>query len=427
LKSRSKCKSLEECIALFEIEVSLETLEKAFADVYGEISKYANIAGFRVGKAPLDLVKKQYGEHAREEVLKRLIPDAYHEAITEHKIHPVGYPEISDVAFDGGKPLSFKAKVETRPEFKIKDYKGIKIEKKKAAVKDADIDTALDNLRQLNAKYISVEDRPLQHDDYAVVDLECTVDGNPIHKKRDNLWMFMDKDSLLADLHAKMIGMRKDEERDIDVTLPERYPDKKVAGKTVRYHIKVKEIKLRQMAALDDEFAKDLHKESLEGLKKEVREELERRTKAAVEADAENQLLAKLADGYDFAVPSSMVKRQLEFMVDDAKKRLEEKGFPKEELDKKQKEFEDKFKADALRRVRLLFVLDLVASAENIDAADKDVEEIYRQAALQTGQEESKIKEYYEKEGLVGDLKEKLREEKTIRFLLDNAKVTEKE
>lgn len=427
MKSRSKCKSLEECITLFEIEVSLETLEKAFADVYAEISRYANIAGFRAGKAPLDLVKKQYGEQAREEVLKRLIPDAYHEAIIEHKIHPAGYPEITDVVFDSGKPLSFKARVETRPEFKLKDYKGIKVEKKKAVVKDADIDAALENLRQLNAKYISVEDRPLQYDDYAVVDLECTIDGNPIHKKRDNLWIFMDKDSLLADLHAKMAGMKKDEERDIDVTLPERYPDKKVAGKTVRYHIKVKEIKLRQMAALDDEFAKDLHKESLEALKKEVREELERRTKAAVEAEAENQLLAKLADGYDFTAPPSIVKRQLEFMVEDAKRRLEEKGFPKEELDKKKKEFEEKFKADALRRVKLLFVLDLIASAEKIDSSDKDVEEVYRQAALQTGQEEAKIKEYYEKEGLVDDLKEKLREEKTIRFLLDNAKITEKE
>jgi trigger factor len=263
--------------------------------------------------------------------------------------------------------------------------------------------------------------------DYIVTDLDCFVDDKPIHKKRENLWLAIEKGSYISDLTEKTVGMNKLEERDIEVTLPENYPDKAVAGKRARYHVLVKDIKERKLPALDDEFARDIGKASLEELRKEIAKELAGRAAANAETEAENALLNKLIDEHTFKVPSGFVARQLQMMVADSKRRLEEKGFKKEDLDKRDKELAEKFKADAERQVRLLFILDSIASTQHIEADDNDLGDAYRAMAAQSGKEESFVRDYYEKEGLVDNLREKLREGKTIKFLMDNAVVTEKE
>lgn len=422
---KTKAKTAAECTTLFEIEIPKETIDKAFEEVYDEISKVANIPGFRIGKAPKDIVRKRHVNEAKEEVLKRLIPEAYKKALTQANINPIAMPEISEISFEEGKPLSFKAKVETRPSFKLKDYKGIKVERKKATIKNEDVDKTLENLRGLNAKYTAVEDRPVQTGDDVVSALECFVDGKPIHKKRENLWLHVDKDSFLPALSDGMVGMKKGEERDIDVVLPDKYPVKTAAGKPARYHVKAKEIKSRALPDLDDAFAKDLGKDTLENLKKEIRDELERRMNLNIEIEMENQLLKKLMDDNIFQVPPSLVKRQIDLMVEDAKTRLMEKGFKREDLDKKDNEFREKFKDDAPRQVRLLFVLDEIARIEKISASDGDLENAYKSISGQTGEKTEKIKDYYEKKDLIDSLKDKLREEKTTRFLLDNAEISD--
>lgn len=422
---KSKVKSTEECSHLFEIEVSSQTIAKAFDEVYTEIMKFANIPGFRVGHAPKELVKKHYTKDAKSEVLKRIIPEAYISAVEEHKIVPIELPEISDVVFEDEKALSFKARVLTRPKFKLKHYKALELKKKMAGVTDADIDKTIENLRQMHAVYIEVEDRPLAMGDYAVSDLECYVDGQAVHKKRENLWLYLDRESLVPELSEKMVGMKKLEERDIEAALPEKYPDKRIAGKPARYHVLVKGIKLRRLPDVDDEFAKDLGKASLDELKKEISGELEARTKANADIEAENHLLGALMDDNVFSVPSSLVNKQLDFMVEDARKRLEEKGFKAEELDKKNEELKEKFRKDAERQVRLLFILDEIALKENIDTSEEDLKNAYKSLSAQTGKTEEAVKDYYERKNLADSLKTKIKEEKTIRFLLQNAKIVE--
>ena len=424
---KTKAKAIEECATLFEIEVPKETIDKAFEDVYAEIAKNASIPGFRTGKAPNDLVKKHYAKEAKKEVINQVIPDAYQKAVEEHKIEPIGYPEVTDLVFEEGRPMSFKARVDTRPKFKLKNYKGIQIEKKKVPVKDEDINKALENLREYSAKYVAVEDRPIQMNDYVVTDLDCFVDGKSAHKTRENLWLYVDKDSLMSGLTEKMIGMKKGTAPDIEVTLSEKYPDKNLAGKLAKYHVNIKEIKVRTLPNIDDEFAKDVGKENLEQLKKTISEELEKKMKSDAEIDMENQLLNKLIDENNFAVPSNMVKRQIHLMAENAKAKLLEKGFKKEDLDKKDKELSDRFKDDASRQVKLLFILDKIASGEGIEVNDKDLESAYKAISIQSGKSEKEIKDYYEKEGLEGNLLERIREERTIEFLLKNADIKEKD
>ena len=421
---KSKIKAVEECVSLLEINVPGEDIEKAFKEVYDEITKYANIPGFGTGKAPADLVRQHYGKNAKEEVLKRLIPEAYRNAVVEHKLAPIDMPEISDVDLEGEGRLSFKAKVNTRPMFKLKDYKGIKVSKKRPKVSDDDVTKMLDNLKTVNAKYVSVEDRTAQMGDYIVSDVDCVVDGKPLHKTRENLWMLLEKESLVPGLVEKMTGMAKGEERDIETTFPEQYPDKNVAGKLAKYHIKAKEIKRRELPDLNDEFAKIFGKATMDELKQEITKELEARAKSDAEIDAENQVLNKIIDDNAFAVPSGFVARQLDFMVEDAKRHLMEKGFKKEDLDKKDNELREKFKNEAARKVRLLFILDDIARQEKVEVAPADLDDAYKAIAAQAGKGEQEVRAYYEKEDLADNLKDKIREGKVIQFLLKNAEVT---
>ncbi len=423
---KSKVKVIDECSALFEIEASKEAIGKAFDEVYNEISKVANIPGFRAGKAPIDMVRLSYAKAAKEEVLKRLVPEGYRKALQDHGIDPIGMPEISDLVFEDDKPLTFKAKVETRPKFKIKTYKGLNLERKKVSITDEDIEKTLNSLREVNAKYANVGDRPIQMGDYVVSDLECSVEGKPVHKKRENLWLTMEKDSFIPGLADKMIGMKKGDEADIDAKLPEKYPNAKLAGKDARYHVLVKEVKEKTLPNIDDELAKDLGKENLESLKKEIAKELEARAVSSSEINVENQLLDKIAGDNVFRVPASFVAKQLNHMVEDAKKKLMERGFSRDELDKKDKEFMDKFKADAEKQIRLLFILDEIAQKEKIEVSEEDISNAFKMIAAQSGKEAGFVRDYYEKENLMDNLKDKIREGKTVKFLLDNSNITEK-
>ncbi len=423
---KSKVKLIDECSAILEIETSKETISKAFDEVYNEIAKVANIPGFRAGKAPIDMVRLSYAKAAKEEVLKRLVPEGYRKALQEHEVNPIGMPEISDLVFEDDKPFTFKAKVETRPKFKLKTYKGLNLEKKKVSITDEDIDKTIKSLQEVNAKYATIDGRPVQMGDYVVSDMECYVDGKAIHKKRENLWLTMEKDSFVPGLAEKMVGMKKGDETDIDAKLPEKYPNEKLAGKDARYHVLVKEIKEKKLPNIDDELAKDLGKDNLDSLKKEIVKELEARAISTAEINVENQLLDKLSGDNVFRVPASFVAKQLDHMIEDAKRKLQERGFGKEELDKKNKEFEDRFKEDAEKQIRLLFILDEIASKEKIEITEEDISSAFKVIAANSGKEEGFIKDYYEKEDLMDNLKDKIREGKTVKFLLDNSKIIEK-
>ena len=422
---KTKIKKTDECEAVFEIEVGQEAISKAVEDVYDELSRVVEIPGFRAGKAPRDLVKKHHKKAAKEEALKNLISEAYSMALKEHGIHPISMPEITDLNFQDGKPLSFKAKVSTRPEMNLKDYKGIKIEKKPLELKEDDISKTLENLRVINAKYIAQEARPLQTGDYAICDLDCAIDGKPIHKTRENIWILVEEDALtlMPGLAEKMAGMKKLEERDCEVVLPDKYPNKDIVGKKAVYHGKLKEIKVRQLPTLDDDFAKDLGKDSLAELKDSIAKELKEHFQNQIEQDMENQLLSKLIDANTFNVPKPFVARELRYLVEDAKAKLAEKGFKKEDIDARGKEFEERFRPDAVKRIRLAFILDEIADREAIEVDKKELENAFQSIAARANQPVSKVREHYEKEGLTGSLAEQLRENKTIQFLLKEANV----
>ena len=421
---KTRIKNKEECTKLFQIEIPHEEVRRITEEVYREIKKIAKIPGFRPGSAPQDLLVRHYSKDAREEVLKRLIPEGYKKAIENHKVTPVSAPHVFNISLEDGKPLIFEAQVDIRPNVKLKNYKKIKITRKRISVSQEEKDESLVRLQNAYAKFNDVT-RPVKNGDYAVCSVEAFVEGKPISKKNDNMWITADKEASLLGLGEKLIGLEKGQTKEIDAKLPDNYPDKKFAGKMTKFKVLVNEVKEKALPEVNDEFAKRLKMENVETLKKEIEDGLFARKENALKINMQNQILEKLLKEYKFGVPTNMTNRQKEVLAKRVENELLQKGIQKEETGKKIKELDAKLAEDARDKVRIYFILDDIAEKEKIEVNEEDIDERIKIVASQAGQTSENVKKYYEKENLLGGLAEEIKENKTLEFLLREAEITE--
>ena len=423
---KARVKHLDKTSYLFEVEIPPETVKNTLEEVYREIRKGARIPGYRVGSAPQDLLEKYHSKTAEEEALKILIPEGYSKALQDSKINPVTMPEITDVSFDKSKKLTFKAKVESRPDIKVKNYRGIKVKRKKISVSQSEIDAALKQIREMNAQFVLVEEkRPVAKGDYTICDVEAFIEGKLISKKHENMWIQAEKESSMLGLGENLIGINTGETKEMERELPKDYPDKKYSGKKAMFKINIKEIKIKKLPEIDDELAKDLGKDNLKALEDELRSQLLTRKEKQLKIDLENQILDKLLKDYDMVVPPSMQKRQEEVLVKQAERELLSKGLHKDTVSSKIKEFEPKLKEDAANKIKIYFILDEIASQEKVEVKDADFNNRFEVIAQETNQDLNTVKSYYEKHSLIGGLKEQLMEEKTLDWLLDKASIVD--
>ena len=423
-KSRIRNTKNSECTKILEIEIPLDAVNQAREEVYKEIKKIAKVPGFRPGTAPQDILEKHHSKDAEEEVLRKLIPDGYKKAIEFHKITPLASPEIDKVVFEKGKALTFEAAVEIKPTIKLKSYKGIKVTKRKVSVGEAEVDQAVARLRDFYAKYNDVE-RPVQKGDYTVCDVEAFMDSKAVSKNTKDMWVQADKEASLLGIGEELIGMKKSEAKEINVKLPESYPDKKYAGKDAKFKVLVKSVKEKELPKIDDGFAKMLNKENLGALKEEIKTQLGIRHENAEKIHMENQILERLLKEHKFPVPESIVKRQKEYLEKRLKQELSQRSVSTEEINERIKKSDNEIATDALNKVRIYFLLNEIALKEGVSVTAKDLEKRIAEIAGSTGRPEKEVKESYEKEGLLDGLVEEIKETKTLELLLKEAKVTE--
>ncbi len=423
---KTRIKNKEEGTKVLQIEIPPDLVEKAAEEVYQEIKKIAKIPGFRVGSVPQDLLEKHYSKDAKSEILKKLIPQGYKRAIETHKVIPIGFPSIFNISFEKGKPLTFEAEVDIRPNIKLRNYKGIKVKKKRISLSQQEVDDAFSQLRNVYAKYSDVAG-PVKKGDYAVCDVEAFVEGKPITKKNNNMWVLADKEASLLGMGEELVGLTKGQTKEIETKLPEGYPDKKYAGKPAKFKVLVREVKEKELPTLDDAFAKDLKVDNLEALKKEIESGIFKRKENTLKIDMENQILDNLLKGTKFTVPANIVQRQKEVLAKRLEAELLRKGLHKDEVAKNLGQRMQKLKEDARDKVRIYFILDDIALKEKIEINDKDIDERLKSLALSTGQSQDEVKKYYEKENLLGGLAEEIKEGKVLEFLLKEAeKIEEK-
>ena len=407
--------------------VEAEKFEEAMKKVYSKTAKYFNIPGFRKGKAPMQLVERQYGsEIFYEDAFNELVPDLYDEAIKENNVEAVSKPDIDITQMEKGKDLIFTATVQTKPEVKLGKYKGIEIKKIEYNVSDEEINHELGHMQERNSRLISVEDRPVEEGDITVIDFEGFVDGVAFEGgKAENHELEIGSKTFIPGFEDQIIGMKIDEERDINVKFPEEYFSKDLAGKDATFKVKLHEIKKKELPELDDEFAKDVSEfDTLDELKKSIKEKIEEENKNKEKYETEEEAIKTVCENTEIDIPSGMIELEIDNMVKDIEARLSYQGLKLEQylqmMGKTESEMRTEFEEQAKRSVKSRLVLEAIATAEDTLPTDEEVTEKIKEMAKQYNRDE---KELLENEQLKSYLADSMKTEKAIDFIVKNAKI----
>ena len=407
--------------------VEAEKFEEAIQKVYVKSARYFNIPGFRKGKAPYKIVEKQYGAQIfYEDAFNEVVPEIYEKELNENKIIAVSRPQIDITQMEKGKDLIFTATVQTKPEVKLGEYKGIEIKKVEYNVEEHDIEHELGHMQERNARLVSVDNRPVQSGDTTVIDFEGFVDGTPFEGgKAQGHELVIGSNTFIPGFEDQIIGMKIDEEKDINVKFPEEYFSKDLAGKDATFKVKLHEIKKKELPELDDEFAKDASEfDTLEELKNSIKEKIEEQNTAKAKYEMEEEAIKKVCDNVDIDIPSGMIETEIDNMVRDIEQRLMYQGLKLDQylkmMNKTEADMRKEFEEQAKIQVKSKLVLEAIIEAEKIEAPVEDVKAKIEEMAAMYG---NKAEELEKNENLVNYIKDTVKTEKAVAFIVDNAKI----
>ena len=401
-----------------EIELPTEKVDEQFAFFQEEYRKKARIDGFRPGKAPLEVVKTKYRDAIAKEVLDALISHAFQEAIKEAKLSPISVPIIKNLDFDQGKPLKIKAEVEIMPEFDLKDYRGIKLVRKTKEITDKDVERALESLRQKNAQLRAVE-REARNGDFLVLDLErkLLADSRSKPEKFLNQLIELGSGNMLKEFQNNLQNTKAKDVRELELTYPEDYFEKNLAGKKAAFKIEVKEVKEKILPELNDEFAKSLGDyQDINVLKQRLKDDLLKRAKDSSEAKLRSDLIEKAVEANCFDVPESMLENYLSSMVNQLKRQY---GKIDEQKAREQ------YKRAGMDRIRWNLIYNRLTEKEKISVEPKEIEEWTQRFARSYNLEVDKAKEILARNRELENIKDTILEEKILNYLLEEAEIME--
>lgn len=418
---------LEKNMAKLTIEADAADFDAAINKAYQKNKNKMNIPGFRKGKAPRKMIEKMYGAGIfYEEAANIVIPDAYAKAVEECDLEIVSQPSIDVTQMEAGKPFIFTAEVAIKPEVKLGTYKGIEVEKSDVEVTDEEVTAEIDRVREQNARTISVEDRAVQDKDQAIIDFEGFVDGEAFEGgKGTDYPLTIGSHSFIDTFEDQLIGKNIGEEVEVNVTFPEDYHAEALKGKPALFKVVIKEIKVKELPELDDDFAQDVSDcETVDAYKESVKAELTKKKEDAAKAAKEEVVIEKIIEGAEMEIPEPMIETQVRQMADDFARRIQTQGISIEQYFQftgmEPKAFLEQMKPQALKRIQSRLVLEAVVAAENIVASDEDIENEIKKMADSYQMEVDKVKE------LLGDaqkeqLAEDLAVQKAAEFVVENA------
>ena len=416
------CEKLEKSRVALTIEVGAEEFEAAVNKAYLKMRGKMNIPGFRPGKAPRKMIESMYGaEVFYEEAVNAVLPDAYESAVDEQKLEVVGYPQV-EVESVGKEGVVFKCTVAVYPEVELGQYKGLEAVKAEVKVMAADVNARLKEMADRNSRLVAVE-RAVKKGDTANIDFEGFDNGVAFEGgKGDAFDLEIGSGSFVPGFEDQLVGMKAGEEKDIDITFPENYTPE-LAGKPVVFHVKVNEVKVKELPAIDDEFAKDVSEfDTLKELKADIKKKMiEERTTAAQRA-FEDVLMTKVAEGVKADIPEEMIELQAQQLVDGFKQQLAAQGIPYDQYLKMTGMEEAKIMADAkepaANQVKMDLAIRAIIKAEGLEVSDEEGEAEMKNVADKYGMDLDTVKKYLRAE----DVKEQVMREKVIKVVADSAK-----
>jgi trigger factor len=408
------------------IEIPENDVTKEIDSFYKDLGKKAKIKGFRPGKVPRDILERYFKDYVKTEVVQKLIQDTYPQVLSENDLHPVSPPVIDPGEFVDGRPFQYSAVIEVKPEIKLEGYIGLKIEGKKEEVKEEEVEERLRNLQNLHANLKTIsEARPIQTGDYVIIDYEASMDGKPLEGgKTIDFTVEVGSGQFIPAFEEKLIGLKPEEEKEIEVSFPEDYGYQKWAGKTVSFHAKIKEIKEKILPPLDDEFAKDLGDySSFEELKAKLKGEIEKEKALTLERQLKDKVADQLIEANPFEVPQSLVEEQVKALVSDTKLRLAAQGVDLKNLGLSEEKLQGDYRGMAEKQVRTFLILEKIAGQEGMVVTDEEVEDRLKEMAERMHQKIDVVKRYYEKNELLPEVKVGMIRDKTLNFLLEKATI----
>jgi len=416
-------------VVQLEIEVEAEKFEQGMQKAFARNAKKFNIPGFRRGKAPRHLVERYYGEQVLyEDAINEVCPDAYEQAVEENDIHPVDRPEIDIKQIGKGQSLIFTAKVTVRPDVELGEYKGIEVEKSTAVVTDEDVDKEIEKVRERNSRLITVEDRPAASGDTVTIDFEGFIDGTAFEGgKGTDYDLALGSGTFIPGFEDQLVGVSKGEEKEVNVTFPEDYHNKDLAGKPAVFKVTVKEIKLRELPDLDDEFAKDVSEfDTLEEYKADLRKKLLDKAEHMAHHENEDKVVAKVVENATVDIPPVMIERQIDNMVYDFRMSLMYQGLDLEKyleiMGMDMNSFRDQFRKRAEQEVKTQLVLDKISKVEAIVPTDEETDAEIKRLAENYRQSEEEFRQHLKPDD-IEYIRSTLVTRKTVDFLLENAKL----
>ncbi|MCI8875590.1 MAG: trigger factor [Lachnospiraceae bacterium] len=420
--------NLEKNMAKLTIEVSADKVEKAIQAAYLKEKSKISLPGFRKGKVPRQMIEKMYGAAIfYEDAANRLIQENYGPAVDESGVDVVSRPTIDITQIEKGQPFIFTAEVAVKPEVKLGKYMGVTVTKIDTSVSDEEVDAAVEEERNHNARTVTVQDRAIQDGDTAVIDFEGFVDGVAFEGgKAENHSLVIGSHSFIDTFEEQLIGKNTGDETEVNVTFPEEYQAEELAGKPALFKVKIHEIKVKELPELDDEFAQDVSEfDTLAEYREDVRKKLGETKEEEARRTKEDEAIKKIVDKSSMEIPEAMIETQVEVMVEEFAQRISQQGLSFEQYMQfsgmTMAKMKEQVKPEALSRIQSSLVLEEIAKAEDIQVSDEDVAAEIEKMAKAYGMEAEKVSEFLgdaQKESMKKDISV----QKAVKLVMENVK-----
>ena len=406
-----------------EVEVPAEQVTRETENLIQKYQKLARLPGFRRGHVPASVIRQRFSEDIKSEVVEALVPRYFRQETEKRGMIPVSQPRVTDLHVHDGEPLRFKASFEVMPEIKVEGYKELRAEKPVVAVTDEEVEEALNHLREQRATFEAVEGRALADGDFAQVSLDGqpkeggSADAKPVHM--DEVLVEIAGKNTMPEFTENLRGANAGDERSFDVTYPEDSSDKRLAGKTFLYTVKVHSLKEKHLPELNDGFAKELGEfQDLQEVRTRIRAGMEEERKHNAEREAKDKLVAELVKRNDFAVPEALVDRQVDVRLERGLRALAAQGMKQEDLKKMDlNRLRAGQQEQAAQEVKATLLLDKIAEEEKIEVSDAEIDREIEALATQSKQAAEAIRARLTREGALDRIRNRIRNEKTLDFL----------
>ena len=413
---------IEGCRHSLDITIPADAVAAEMAQVLEKVRAKAHIQGFRPGKAPASIIGTKFRNEIRQEAIENLIPRFLEQACEKEGLHVVSRPDIKDLHFHEGEALHFKAEFEVAPEVELKDVRGLSVAYAEPVVADSDVDERLNSIRESKAEFVNVDPRPAVAGDHCLVTLESVsgIDGDPMRQDDINIEIG-GKDTFEAFSTALTDAVPGDV-REAEISYPADYAAERLAGKTVKFKITLKQLRLREMPEMNDEFAKDLGDfQSMDELREEIRKAIFREREYEGQSRAKDALVDKLVEMHDFPVPETYVEGQVRSTIENQLRQWKAQGVDVDKLNLDWAKLRESQRERALHDVKASILLGKIASSENIYPTQEEVDAEVQRVARQRREAVAAVRMSLEKDGGMNRIANRIVTDKTLKFLFEHA------